>query len=311
MAFYGEAQALRTGGHVSPLRFAAILSLVVSVIAAGYFGAQLLQQTALKDSMSVNVASRPVKPLMQAEVVVAAREISAGAKLFPEMFAHELRTVDDVGQVFTDTRSLEGRFSAHDIARGATVLSKDIATTRTVNAVTAKIPPGQRAVTIAVDAVSGVEGWARPGSRVDVVWSTMHLGQRLVTTIVEKAEILSAEQSAQINPQDTHESKEMRSLPTHVTLLVSVADSQKVQLAKESGSLSLSLRGDDDTVPHGNETLTLQNLLSPIEDSYLRPHEGEVEVGGKVFELRRGKLVPRVQAEEKTDEQNVSAPIRP
>ncbi len=155
--------------------------------------------------------------------------------------------------------------------------------------ITAKIPKGHRAVAIPVDPISGVEGWVAPGVRVDVVWTTIVDGQPMAVTIVENAHVLSAGRRTDKNSAPLGAVNGVSVQAEHVTLLATIADSQKIQLAKKSpGSLSLSLRGDGDLELQGVETTETGQLLgiSATEN----PTE-EVELGGKSYILNNGQLI--------------------
>jgi Flp pilus assembly protein CpaB len=147
-------------------------------------------------------------------------------------------------------------------------------------------------VTISVNAESAVEGWVRPGVRVDLVWTTSHVGKLIATTLVENALVLSAERSVQKIAADTRVAPAPQGLPSHVTLLVTVKDSQKIHLARRSpGSMSLSLRGDADTVERGGSTIAIDNMLRGDDADALNALQGKIEFGGKSYVMRGGKLM--------------------
>jgi pilus assembly protein CpaB len=113
-----------------------------------------------------------------------------------------------------------------------------------VNALTASIPAGYRAIAISVDAISSVEGWAQPGARVDVIWVTRDLGSQMAYAIAPNAKVLSANKKAEGARVDSKNSDS--EVPTTVTLLLSVRDAMRVRLASLNGRLALVLRGSDD-----------------------------------------------------------------
>lgn len=111
------------------------------------------------------------------------------------------------------------------------------------------LSPGMRAVTIKTDEIAGVGGFITPGDRVDVVLTRDAgaieevaknaegaAGSTIATeVVVENAKILTVGQGAderQTSPQ----------IANSVTIEVTVEGAQKVALARNIGTLSLSLR---------------------------------------------------------------------
>ncbi|NMC61904.1 MAG: Flp pilus assembly protein CpaB [SAR324 cluster bacterium] len=201
-----------------------------------------------------------------------------------------------------DLSSIRNQYASTQLSADTVVLKEQLSTTSPINVITSRIPEGFRAVSIPVDAESGVEGWARPGARVDVVWSTEHRGRKLVTTIVENAEVLSAERST-----ETDTATQMgQPLPSHITLLVSLKDAQRIHLAKASGALSLNLRGDTDNQSGTVETISMEKLLKPIVSKDIGEIQGKVTLNGEEFVFAEGKLIPvkdlKIEDEEKQEE---------
>lgn len=225
-----------------------------------------------------------------AEILVATEAIWPGQRLTPNLFKLETRSIlgieDKVVRNFDEIRS---GFSNASLPPDAPLFKDSITYSPPANVLTARIPEGYRAVAIPVDAESGVEGWARPGAHVDVVWTSKHRGKMLVSTIVENAQVLSAEQSTDVLPRGASSSS---SIPSHITLLVQLKDAQKVQLAKASGSLSLNLRGDVDAVSSGSGTITVDSLLRRRDlDAMNTEVQGKVRMNGKDYIMRGEQLV--------------------
>ncbi|MCO6432203.1 MAG: Flp pilus assembly protein CpaB [Deltaproteobacteria bacterium] len=176
------------------------------------------------------------------EVLVPQQQIAEGASLEPAMFRKENRPKVGLSpSVVRDFEQIQG-FYARSLILPDQPLHEDYVTkVKPTNQITKDIPDGFRAVTIRVDAKSAVEGWVAPGARVDVVWLSRVGDKPIVTVIVENSRILSVDR----NPNNQKGQKEGE--PGTVTLLVSNEDSQKIQLASSTGSLSLSLRGDHDS----------------------------------------------------------------
>lgn len=233
------------------------------------------------------------------DVLVPIQKVDAGTPLEPAMFRREARPqVGVTNRVIKDFEEIKGTYARSLIVPGQPLYRDYVTNVRPTNALTANIPEGFRAVTIRVDARSGVEGWARPGAKVDVVWASRINGQPGVTVIVQNAKVLSAERDLDAA------TKPGQPVPSTVTLLVTANDANKIQLATTTGSLSLSLRGDNDPGKgvSGN-SITVDDLLNRQKESEapVSPAEGVVRMkgpDGKIseFTLRSGKLVPAKEA---------------
>ena len=105
-----------------------------------------------------------------------------------------------------------------------------------------KIPPGFRAITITVDSRRGVEGWARPNSRVDVLFT--YKDPKTSKTTVHK--IVSYVRVLSVGGQSQNEGQERVKIgkDTTVTLLVEETDAMKIELARSQGEVSLVLAGE-------------------------------------------------------------------
>ena len=281
MAYYGGTANERPWPKLDMRVALGIFLIVVSWAALGY--------VFLKDLVAPTGPHIVTEATPGALVLVANSDIAAGDRIDAALLKREPFSGD-----IASARPLEelelGRVSiaTRDIPAGTVLTAESVRTIVPTSAITAKIPEGFRAVTISVDAESGVEGWVRPGTRVDVVWTTMHLSRPAVTTIVQSAEVLSAERS--LEPAKDERSPATK-VPSHVTLLVSSKDAQKVQLAKSSGSLSLILRGDEDTSVASNEMLSASNLLKSSGIDAAEERQGTVRFDKREFEVRGGKLI--------------------
>lgn len=144
-----------------------------------------------------------------------------------------------------------------------------------------KVPRGLRGLTVAVSDVTGVAGLLRPGNSVDVVGTfdkgddkasesvTMTLLQNVLVLAVDQR--LSGQQRA-ASARDTDRQTPPRGVPNvgsssaggarNVTLAVSPADAQRLVLAQEIGTLTLTLRSAFEAAEAaGIEKLTHDDLL--------------------------------------------------
>jgi Flp pilus assembly protein CpaB len=81
--------------------------------------------------------------------------------------------------------------------------------------------------------------------------------------------------------------------------MVTVEEASKIQLASSSGVMSLSLRGDEDTVESSESTtVTIDNVFGVTgpKGTPVAGKQGTVKVGSRSFEVIAGKLVPQDDA---------------
>jgi Flp pilus assembly protein CpaB len=106
-----------------------------------------------------------------------------------------------------------------------------------------QIPAGFRLITILLDNQSGVDGFAKPGSRVDVNWTFVQDGKKkLASPLVKFVKVISVGGATDQNAKEQRvEIKEKQKIT--VSLLMSETQSQFIEVAKGSGTLSLVLVG--------------------------------------------------------------------
>ena len=291
----GHFGGVHPAGSPDKARVFILLGVVVIVTCLLVAGVSLYTRASENSPKTVVVETEKEAPVRMVEVLVPIQNIDSGVPLEPSMFRKESRPQVGVStRVVRDFEEIQGHYARSLIIPGQPLARDFITSVKPTNAITANIPEGHRAVTISVDAKSSVEGWVRPGARVDVVWASSIRGQPGVTVIVQNAKVLSAERdiNAKVQPNAP--------VPSTVTLLVTAQDAAKIQLAQTTGSLTLQLRGDNDVgkVGGGGGSVTISSLLGeggatgPANDC-----RGLVTMNGLKYCMKpNGKLEP---AEEK------------
>ncbi len=280
-----------------------LLVVLIAVLGAGLvgiFAALLYSGSSTATVSSTEVLSEPEPE--KVSVLLPVRSIEAGTALEPSMFRTEMRPkVGLAPGLVKDVGEIRGLYARSLIASEQPLHSDFITNVKPASAIAPLIPEGYRAVTIKVDVTSSVEGWARAGANVDVVWVSSIRGRQAISTIVQNAKILSAER--QMEGSGAQQANANATVPSTVTLLVSAQDAQKIQLASTTGQLSLSLRGDEDTKTTTGGPTTIEELWSGQgvpRENIVPPgskSEGTVIIRGKNGEsqemvLVNGKLVP-------------------
>jgi pilus assembly protein CpaB len=284
-----------------------VLLVLFSGIGAVFLYASPDEQVAEEKSPPVEQQQAPtifLEPEPDAElmpVLVTNMRLNVGSGVNPTMFRVESRSKEQVPPgAINSFKDVQGMFVKNTIPANQLVFGESLTANQPNSTITANIPEGFRAVTIRVDERTSVEGWARPGARVDIVWATELRGEKTVSVIVQNAKILSAERQALGVPAVGPDGQPIvGGVPTTVTLLVTAQDAAKIQLASTAGTLSLSLRGDRDS-GSGEQTpsITLRDLLANgRSDSDKDNREGIIKIrksNGRYeeFMLKNGKLVP-------------------
>jgi pilus assembly protein CpaB len=218
---------------------------------------------------------------------VATDKIEPGTPLDPSRFKKETRPVISSGaKVVKSFEKLRGAYAASFIAAGQPLLTDYITTKAPVNEIQANIPEGFRAVSVSVDDVSNVEGWVRAGAKVDVMLASQMASKPVITLLAQNAKVLSTGK--------VQGGKGGRGSTT-ITIMVTVDEATKIQLASSAGVMSLALRGDEDTVESAdNQTVTLDSVFGVATPQAFTgpPREGRITFGGRNYLIIGGKLVP-------------------
>ncbi|NMM20018.1 MAG: Flp pilus assembly protein CpaB [Rhodoferax sp.] len=175
-------------------------------------------------------------------VVVASRNLDQGAPLTAAMLQEvpwPSGTVP-VGS-FKEVKKLEGRFVRSQAFKGEPILEAKLAPEGSTGGLSSSIPSGKRAISVKVNEVVGVAGFALPGSFVDIMVNTMDNKQKSVSKIILKRILVLA--VAQEASRDETKPK----VVSAVTLEVTPDEAEKIDLARSIGSLSLVLRNPVDS----------------------------------------------------------------
>lgn len=188
-------------------------------------------------------------------VVVATKNMDLGTRLTPDMLqAIQWPKDSRPDGAFTtpdallkDPKSLEPRVIRASMQRGEPVLESKLAPLGTRGGMSAVIAPGKRAITVRVNDVVGVAGFALPGNFVDVVVNTQDDNikpgdrERSISKIVlEHMLVLAVAQEA--GRDDETKPKVVNA----VTLEATPEEAEKLDLARSVGTLSLVLRNQID-----------------------------------------------------------------
>jgi pilus assembly protein CpaB len=202
-------------------------------------------------------------------ILVAGADISLGQRLAPEMFKlTEWPSGSLPKDAFTDPQQLNGRVLKSNLVMGEPVTGAKLAPVGTLGGLSALIAEGKRAITVRVNDVIGVAGFALPGNYVDIIVSTQKEAvpgadareQSISKIVLERILVLAVAQ--EVNRDETKPK-----VVNAVTLEVTPEQAEKLDLARSVGTLSLALRNQVDpqsALTEGATKLTLLPHAAPV-----------------------------------------------
>jgi pilus assembly protein CpaB len=185
------------------------------------------------------------EPVQSASVVVASAAVEPGTRLT----ALHLRVVEwpllsQPADGFADIDAVAGRVVRSALQPGEPVTEARLAATDARGGLASIITPGKRAVSVRVNDVVGVAGFALPGSFVDVMVSARDASEKPFSrTVLERVRVLAAAQETWADPAKPK-------LVNAVTLELSPSEAERLDLARTVGTLSLVLRNELDDGAH-------------------------------------------------------------
>ena len=178
------------------------------------------------------------------------------------------------------------------ISNNEPVLASKLSAATTVEGMSSTIDPGFRAVSVQITDASGVAGLVQPNAHVDVLFTRPGtMAEATTSTILENVKVLST--GKQLPTGAAVDPRAPRS-PV-VTLLLTPGDAQKLELAKNEGKISLSLRNPLDS--------TKSPETAPITTEVLDPH-----INARMALAKKGRVGGKSMLEDPKTWQELTAP---
>ena len=220
-----------------------------AMLTMGVAGGGLLAWTLLTPSASVVAADAPPP---KAAMLVTARSLRAGSLIKPEDLAvQEMVRADIPPGASLDSPqgrgSLTGSMMRRSLGEGQPILPADVVHPGDHGFLAAVLSPNMRAVTVAVDAVSGTAGLIWPGDRVDLILTqalddpSRTAGQRVAAeTVLSDARVIAVDQQI-VQGQSPDGGAAVNRADRTATLEVTAPQAERVLVAGRLGKLSLSV----------------------------------------------------------------------
>ncbi len=207
----------------------------------------------------------------QNQVVVATADVNRGQRLTSEMLKVVSRDIKDMPKDhFKDTVKLNERVLKANIAKGEIVTEAKLAPEGTLGGLSALISEGKRAITVRVNDVIGVAGFALPGNYVDIIVHTQRDqpdGDRAGRGTLHVSKIVLERILVLAVAQEVSRDETKPKVVNAVTLEVTPEQAENLDLARGVGTLSLALRNQvDSTLPEtagATKTTLLDDETAP------------------------------------------------
>ena len=234
--------------------------IVVSIFAFVFAGiAAWLTYSYLQKEMS------SVKAVQPERIVVAASDIPIGTRITGEQLKVTAWPKDSIPAGSAQSaESVVNRVAIRTITRGDAITEQKLKPRSGAPGsgfMTYVVPPGHRAVTVAVNEVAGVAGFLTPNDRVDVIVTTQIPGnekESISKIILGNIPILATGQVT-----DQKDGKPVI-VPT-VTLDLVPEDAEKLVVSASKGSLQLLLRNIGDSNQVDSKGATIAKVLNGVE----------------------------------------------
>ena len=234
------------------------LTIVLIVVALAVAGlTTFLVNRYLQSQVAPSPAEDQRPGIAAVEVLVAERDLAAGTILKYEDMAWRAWPEDGVGKnyILADEEDVDeelvGFVVKRGIGQGEPITADKVFKRSEAGFLAGAVSPGMRAVSIAVNPVSGAAGFVSPGDRIDVIL-TVEIRKALVRTgegqdiigpvvqfssetVLKDVRVLAIDQSMADLDKDAQVSKT-------VTLEVTPKQAELLAVASTMGILSLSLR---------------------------------------------------------------------
>ncbi len=239
------------------LRILVVLMLLTTAAALG-----MIAYRAVTPATVISISQLPQRApspdaLPTTGYIVAARPLPAGTLTRDADF--KVRTVgpDDVPpDAITmgpdGLANIRGALIRNYLDVGATVTMADVLRPRDRGFLAAVLKPGTRAVSVGVDAVSGVAGLIWPGDRVDVILtqeidqSLASIGRRVVSeTVLSDVRVIAIDQEIVQGGADS--ASVGGKVARTVTLQANQDQAERLTVAQRLGHLALAIRAMVDT----------------------------------------------------------------
>jgi pilus assembly protein CpaB len=249
------------------------MTAAIFAILVGLAGAYAVRQYLKEAPVVAQAAAEPefvTVPIASSDLMDG-RQLTINDVTLLRMTREELQQSQYANQAFMqNTSQSAGRILRGGIKKGEAFFTNHLYPEGMGPGVAERLKPGQRAVTVAIENVGAVEGYARPGTLVDVLFRSTESETlpEVTITLLEAVEILAVGRVT-LPGHDVAGDVEK----TTVTVGVTPQQAKALKVVEGRGEMTLALRASDDVgqvISVGNRTqqqMTLTQLLGLPERS--------------------------------------------
>lgn len=238
--------------NVATLAIALFLGLLAVLMARSYIEGARLPATVLPSAKNM------------VSVVVAAQALPRGTPIGPQVLKLAQVAPDAVpAGAFREVHQLDSdpgrpRVTLRAVAANEPLLPATVSGPGGRAGLSGTLEPGMRAISLRSNDVAGVGGFILPGDRVDVLL-TRTVGNEqnnsVAQVLAENVRVLGVDQSADENTDKPVVAKS-------VTVEVTPVEAQAISLGLSVGTVSLSLRANDDAAMVKRQDIRVSDLSS-------------------------------------------------
>ena len=250
------------------MRLGSILTTIVGLGVAG--SAVYYAQTQLQPTTPQTVVSAPEV----VRIIATSQDIAFGQVIEEHMLTSIEWPAGSVPNgAITDIAMLipaageEPRRAKRALSQGELFLPSKVSDWGEKVTIVQTIGENNRAISISVNAQTGVGGFVTPGDEVDIVLTRGGGDDMRAITILQKIRVIGVDQRSD-------EQSEQAVVARTITVEVSPEQGQKLALAQRAGTLSLSLRSLDTKEDEPMDAVRLSDLLlekSPVPEGASKP----------------------------------------
>lgn len=238
------------------MRFGGLIAAVVLAAIAAVIVLRMSSSPAPQPSTAQNTA--PVQQeIATTPIYVAAQPIPVGTTITPEMVTTQpwpSHLVLD-GFIAADSeQKIDGMVSRSAFQQNEPILLTKLSNINDPNFLAGALPKGMRVMTITTNEVEGVAGFVFPGDFVDVMMThgitkyvtppgeedLQQQSDTVTETVITNVKVLAVDQRA--SGSNATDPNGNLLVPRSVSLMVSPTDAQRLRLAQQKGTLTLTLR---------------------------------------------------------------------
>ena len=249
-----------------------LLLIVVALVVAGATAMLARGWLSSNRAQPVTVDAAPVQA--STKILVANQNVPIGKIMTLEDMRWQPwpeNSVDErhVEQSEADVAKFVGKVARFGIRAGEPVIEQFLVGPGDRGFMAAILTPGMRAITVPINAISGISGFVFPGDRIDLILIHEVDGRQVSETVLKNVRVLAVDTR-------TNDQSGQPAQGKTVTLEVTPKLAEKITLVQRLGQLSLSLRSLA-SADGGGDAMTPSDS-QPISNS--RTHTWDAEVSG-------------------------------